>query len=256
MDPLEQDILQALLLSKNTQLRWKELFETVYSKHEKRIPSKKSFKTMLIRKVDKLRRSGNLTREKLSHKQVFYSISPSNKKTVESLFLRAFKDETQNSERSIKLLSLLSSNLNPKKVKDRFNTELAAVEWDSIRKRDAEKRSNPPVLDGIKNPEIIKEIMDVWEENKKIEHPLVFPINEAPVLKALSDICQSLHKIRCGIYTNNSDGKDYVTAITSNGVYLFPEKNLEGLNLDILTIFPLSKARNIPFELLNEEKKA
>jgi hypothetical protein len=137
---------------------------------------------------------------------------------------------------------------NIKKDKALFSAELAAVDWDSIRRRDAEKRSNPPVLDGIKNPEISKEIMKVWEENKKAEHPLVFfPINEAPVLKALSDICQSLHKIRCGIYTNNSDGKDYVTAITSNGVYLFPEKNLEGLNLDILTMFPLSKARNIPY---------
>jgi hypothetical protein len=152
-----------------------------------------------------------------------------------------------NINQGLKSLKLLSSNLDPKKAKDRFSAELAAVDWDSIRRRDAEKRSNPPVLDGIINPEISKEIMKVWEENKKVEHPLFFPIDEAPVLKALSDICQSLHKIRCGIYTNNSDGKDYVTAITSNGVYLFPEKNLEGLNLDILTMFPLSKARNIPY---------
>jgi DNA-binding PadR family transcriptional regulator len=146
-----------------------------------------------------------------------------------------------NINQGLKSLKLLSSNLNPKKVKDNFSAELNTVDWDIIKKRDSENWSKKPDLVGI--TDIDNDNMRIWEENKNTKHPLFFPISEAPVVKALSDICQSLHKIRSGIYTNNSDGKNYVTLINSNGVYLFPEKNLEGLNPELLALLPFSKAQ-------------
>ena len=77
MDSLEFDIKRALATSPNSQLQWHIIRDELYPKYEKEY-DRGSFTTILQRKMDKIRLSGEIDKKVVGHQKVFYYIPSDN----------------------------------------------------------------------------------------------------------------------------------------------------------------------------------
>jgi hypothetical protein len=74
IDPLEYDVKRALATSPNNQLQWHKIRNELYEKYEKEYGDKNSFTTILQRRLQKLRNSGDIDKKEAGHQEVFYFI--------------------------------------------------------------------------------------------------------------------------------------------------------------------------------------
>jgi hypothetical protein len=82
MDSMEYDIKLMLMLSPAKKLQWKEIFKTLWQKHEKEHKTKNSFSVTLQRKLNALVGSGDLKKEEKGHQHVFYFVPKTRQKKV------------------------------------------------------------------------------------------------------------------------------------------------------------------------------
>ncbi len=132
MEPLEFDVKRALITSPNAELQWHVIRNELFKKYEKEYNDKKSFTTILHRKLQKM---SDIEKKSLGHQNVFYFIPKVNLTRVSEAIDRETAhrrfDEIWSSftpeQRKRELQFLLRERIQPYLILQNFLAQIAPI---------------------------------------------------------------------------------------------------------------------------------